>query len=78
METITSPSQPLTQAVFQLLVWAEAKGKLEQLLTAALAENPDDASLVRLVNSLGFTVPDVTARGGSGHLVRGHRLPHRT
>ena len=57
LDSIVSPSGSLSEAVFELLVWAESHGSLEELLTQALASNPGNSALRSIVQQLGLATP---------------------
>ena len=57
LDTITS-SGNLSEAVFELITWAEAQGRLETLLSAARAEAPGNALLQNLERRLASTAGD--------------------
>lgn len=53
----------LERTVFQLIRWATAKGRLEELIVAALEQNPRNPELRRVAQELGLTQNQPVTRG---------------
>src|SRR4051794_20987016 len=52
-------SANLEERVFELIQWAEARGKLRELVTSAHEENPDNPALRRLVEQIDQIVAEL-------------------
>lgn len=53
----------LQDVVFQLIVWAESRGQLDELLAGALRENPRNPSLLRLCEKVSVSGQPVPGTG---------------
>jgi nucleoside phosphorylase len=60
----------LQETAFQLVAWAEARGRLDQLLKAAVSENPSNPALQRFMNG----VWDVGGAAGSSDSAMSERV----
>lgn len=62
LERIASSNRDMTSVAFDLVQWAESHGRLDNLLDAALNENPHNPLLQQVSNALGKPVS-----AGSSH-----------
>ena len=51
LESIVARTHPLRYVVFQLVQWAESRGKLDKLIEAALEDNPSNELLIDIARS---------------------------
>lgn len=58
LESITSP-KPLTASVFDLVAWADANGRLAELVTEAQRQRPGNERLRKIVDALGLRAIDL-------------------
>lgn len=56
----------LSETVFNLLVWAESRGKIEALIRAALEDNPESEEMVDVAARLGVNGPAPSSQDGGG------------